>query len=134
MSLPSISTHTTLEALVRFPRHTLRVSEAAEVLERDRATVSAACKHGDIPSRKDNFKGRGNRCTYTIQKSDLILWLWNNQSGDRSMLRAAMEELCPRVLRAIERSSGADKARPKNVLAFEHPDLFQTAPEQQQSA
>lgn len=129
----ALSPHATLEAIIRFPRDPLSTDEAGQVLDRDGASISAACKDGRITSTAANFKGRGNQRSYRITKSNLIHWLWKNEQGDKAMLRAAMADICPRILKAIE-SHGQPAKRPSNVLPFEHPDLFQAPQQQQHSA
>jgi DNA-binding transcriptional regulator GbsR (MarR family) len=125
-----LSPHAPLEAILRFPHDPMSADEAGQVLGRDGSTISMACRHGKIASTASNFKGKGNQRCYRIAKSNLIRWLWQNEQGDKAMLRAAMEQLCPRILKTLE---PAHQPRPRNVLPFEHPDLFHT-PTAQQSA
>lgn len=136
-----VSLHSTLEAIVRFPHDPMSTDEVGHLLGRDPATISLACKRGLIPATLTNFKGlrgahgaRGYR-GYRITKANLIGWLWRNESGDKALLQEAMRDLCPRLLKALEtRDSPAATAKPKNVIAFEHPDLFPQLLDQPKSA
>ena len=123
--MSTLSIHATLEEIIRFPHDPLSADEAGQVLGRDGATISAACKSGQITTTASNFRGRGNQRRYRITKSNLIAWLWKNEQGDRSILRAAMLDLCPKILRTLEPHAAAVK-RPANVVDFDHPDLFAT--------
>ena len=125
------SLHATLEAIVRYSADPLSTDEAGHLLGRDGTTISRACQRGQISATLSNFKGlrgaqgaRGYR-GYRITKAHLIEWLWRSESGDKELLREAMRDLCPRILKALEaREAPAAAARPKNVIAFDHPDLF----------
>lgn len=130
-STPSL--HATLEAIIRFPHDPLSADEAGLVLNRDGATISAACKSKQITTTAANFRGRCNQRSYRITKSNLIAWLWKNEQGDKAILRAAMQDLCPKILRALEPHATPMK-RPSNVLDFEHPDLFAAPAPQKQPA
>lgn len=128
------SLHATLEAVVRFPHDPLTADEAGQVLGRAGSTISAACKEGMIIATSTNVKGRGNVKRYRITKSNLIIYLWQAESGDKEMLRAAMRDLCPRILKEIETRERPAAARPRNIVSFDHPDLFRDPADNRQSA
>lgn len=112
-----------LERIVFSPHDPLTSEEAADCLICDRRTINDACRLGKIESTKQNLRRHGSTRRYKITKAALIRWLWQNEGGDKQTLRAAMQELCPRILKTLE---GRDQLKPKasNVIPFEHPDLF----------
>jgi hypothetical protein len=136
-----VSLHSTLEAIVRFPHDPLSTDEAGHLIGRSGSAISKACQLKKITATMSNFRGeretygaRGYQ-GYRITKANLIEWLWRNESGDKALLREAMRDLCPRLLKALEtRESPAASAKPKNVIAFEHPDLFPQFFDQPKSA
>lgn len=129
-----LSTHAQIEAVIRFPNDPLSASEAGLCLGWSSTTIGAACRSGDLTANATNCKprstSRGNVKRYRITKANLIHWIWKNEQGDKTMLRAAMQDLCPKILKVIEASERPATARPKaaNIIAFEHPDLFDPQP------
>jgi hypothetical protein len=127
------SPHATLEKVVYFPHDPLTSADAAECLGCHFGTINDACRLNKLEATKQNLRTHGGNRRYKITKAAIIRWLWENEGGDKQTLRAAMQELCPRILKTLE---GRDQPKTKagNILPFEHPDLFLSPSAHKQTA
>lgn len=131
--------HQILTDILSFPATELTAGEAADVLGVVRQTITVAIQTGDIEATRRNFKGHGRQQRYRISKAALIRWLWDHTTGDRAILRAAMTQECPEILRALDpKLSGPapdniipvatrrPKPRPVHLPHPDQLDLFQS--------
>jgi|GEM_PF-2484480 len=131
---PIISMHATLEKIVRYPHDPMTSAGAADCLGVHAKTVNDGVRLNKIEGTKQNLRRHGSSRRYRITKAALIRWLWQNEGGDKQTLRAAMEQLCPRILKSIDAEERPQTAKPKaaNVIEFQ-PDFFLPPPAKQTS-
>lgn len=141
--------HATLEAILNFPADPLSAKEAGEVLG---GFSASSLRHAAGAKRIEhtfaNFRGKGagsgKSDRLRFSKAALIKWLWDHTSGDKAVLSAALDALCPELWPLLKgrgdsetRRPGETESLPKNVIrmrrtktheaAFAGPDFFESA-------
>lgn len=130
--------HPTLTTILTLPADPVTSAELADAVGLHESTIARAVQAGKIEGLLINMRGHGKTMRYRITKAAAVRWLWNNTNQDRTLLRAAMETECPKLLKLIESqpvtnaSEPEPKARPSraakahsNVIPFdERCDLF----------
>lgn len=126
----TICHHATLEALLEHPASTLTCNEIAGIFGVHRFTVSCAVNAGKLEGMNINARGSNLAARYRIEKSAVVAWLWNQTTGDKASLRAALTARAPHLLRALEAKAApaatttAPRAKAAAATPLAHPDLF----------
>ncbi len=124
----SLSLNSMVDAILDHHRETLTSTEIAFILEVNPTTVSEALRKGHIEGLSQNLRGGGAIKRYKVTKAAMIAYLWRTTTGDKSTLRAALEERAPKLLKSLEAPPPTLKSKPATkIQPFNHPDLFDHA-------
>lgn len=108
-----------VQSILDYPHGILTAVEAAALTSRDRSLLSEACRRGLIEAHSSSVRGKGAKSHWQFSKAALIAYIWNNTSGSKSLIRAALAERAPKLLALLESESGADAPAaelPANVI------------------
>lgn len=122
--------------------HDLSMAEVAEVLQVSSKTVERNTRLQRIEAKRHGGRGDGVASRVRISRAAVVRYLVAISGGDKSVILAAVAAQCPQYLAAAqgrtpmtnaESATRSATKRPRNVLPFEHPDLF-SAPATKASA
>lgn len=120
-----IPTHSTAEKIASWPTDELSAGEFANILGIGAHCISTACQKGLIETLqihvRDKAERKHRRNTYRITKAAALKYIWANTSGDRAQLRAALDQICPHLLKVWESEEASAKSTqplPANVIAL----------------
>lgn len=115
-----------VESILAFPRETLTPADLGSILERNETTIQQACKHGQIEAQSTCARGSGHNRRWLITKAAALRYLWESTQGDKTLLRASLEQHAPALLRLLDPKPAEPpanilpareaKARPANVI------------------
>lgn len=110
----------------------MQIKDLACAITMDETFIGKAIRAGHLTACMMRGSGMGRKMRYRITRSNALLWIWRNELGDRSMMRAALELHCPALLTRITAepatpeacATGAHKQPARRVAAAQR----QTAP------
>lgn len=124
----SLSLHPIIDAILDHHGETLTSTEIAHILGVAPTTISEGLRKGRIEGLSQNLRGGGALQRYQVTKAAIISYLWRTTTGDKSTLRAALEERAPKLLKSLEAPPPTLKSKPATkIQPFNHPDLFDHA-------
>ncbi len=90
--------------------------EAGRVIGRAATTMSEACARGEIEAQSSCVRGRGSRKRWSFSRAALLAYIWKNTTGDKALMRAALQQHAPALLAHLE--GAAPQVLPDNAIPF----------------
>lgn len=122
--------HPTVDAILDHPGVHLGTGEVAHIFGTTPVSISEALRTGRIEGHAPNYRGNGMLTRYRVTKHALLKYLWDTTTGDKALLRAALSERAPALLKALENppkkhTTLSAKPRLADPMA-DHPELFES--------
>lgn len=134
---------TRLAKFARLAQSVMNAGLAAEILELGEDSVRRLCRNGGIQTRMLTGANGHSYTTYMITPAALILYMVSSAGGDKTLILHALEQQLPQWLpfaqaaaRGLRPSvetleaggltvTRGKREQAKNVIPFDHPDLFE---------